>query len=1231
MAKGYLQRRPSSAGDTTTATISVWVKHQFPETSSLDFMHAYNGSASNRMQLMFRDTGNLEFWSGGGGSRFAKSCADRGGGEVTFHDQAGQWMHIMAVMNTPAIREDQRCRIYVNGVEQSLIDAPGSTLTGIPQGPSGDPEQLNARVIHHICGVANDSTTDATGSGEKTQMCDYFFVDGLALTPEVFGYYKDDTGTQAVSDGNKVEHRSGQWRPRLPKSVKNTIERSGGFGTNGFYLPMNDSSNVGADFHCTPNSIIKLKGEDLPQPRNGAPATSDNFVSQLRDDPYAANLVLAIPGILGGTNSGCGDYSADIKGSGTNKTVTAVEDAKVYSFPSYYGSAIKFDGSGDYLTVPNSSDFSLGTGDFTVELWLYRQNSGSTEGLIGVFENAGVSRRSWQLETRASQGLRFQWWQDGATAGGTLDTPSFTVPTNQWTHVCAERYGDLVTLYINGIAIKYNTSPGSFYNNTSDPLRIGVLNAGLDQPLYGYLKDIRVYKGVAKYKGGFDVPHLWAPQGVASWKATSDVPGNTFCSMNRLASIDLRRNTTAYVPTEVQFTNGNLDVRNAGAGGFAPLQQAHSTFGMDSGKWYWECSNFAAASNERFGISLGPEQIFTQTGNGGAVETPLWVNGSDGTLAVGGNHNGTDYEFLLTGTINNTNASAISNNDIIGLAFDRDNMSLTVYKNGVQTVSATNLVSQSKVSTWFASKSSAGSANVSGQSYNFGQNPTFCGTLGNIASARVNSTNASWDQSANTGTHVDWTVSSDGRSLDVAVPSGNYARARLTIDPAKKYLFSFRYNTGPANLGIQNEDGYIIANDGSASPSGLSSGNTYTFEISNSSQIIVTGFTGSTYSLSSVLVTEIVPAPYSDENGKGEFRYQPPSGYLALCSDNLPAPTIANPSEYFTTVLYDGISSTGRRQHVGFKPDLIWFKSRSTQVSNILCDSIRGPQSHLSSDTANSENTSGTTYLSGFSQSGFDLDDGVNSGGDTSGRTYVAWCWKAGGAAVLNDAGSIDSQVSVNQDAGFSIVSYTSTGSNDALQTVGHGLSKSPNMILLKNRDAATNWRVYHSGIPSGNSLSLNTNETSFSFWPSVGDSTFGLANSTTTGQAAGSNGEKIIAYCWTEIPGFSKFSVYQGTDQLNGPMCVCGFKPAWVMIKRTDVADNWHIADSARKSTNPVNMVLRANLNNAESENNTSFNIDFLSNGFKIRSANSELNDPGGMYVYAAFAETPFQTANAK
>ena len=125
----------------------------------------------------------------------------------------------------------------------------------------------------------------------------FFMVDGQALTPDVFGFNKDGDGYISVGSTQTTDFRPGQWVPKSPRTIKSEINRRGGFGVNGFYLPMNDSSNFGADFHTTPNSIIKLKGEDLPQPRNGAPTTSDAYVSQLRSDPYAANLVLAVPGI----------------------------------------------------------------------------------------------------------------------------------------------------------------------------------------------------------------------------------------------------------------------------------------------------------------------------------------------------------------------------------------------------------------------------------------------------------------------------------------------------------------------------------------------------------------------------------------------------------------------------------------------------------------------------------------------------------------------------------------------------------------------------------------------------------------------------------------------------------------------------------------------------------------------------------------------------------------------
>ena len=293
----YLKRTPTNQGDTQVFTISCWIKNQFPGTNSSNILQAYNGTASNRFKFMIKDAArNLEFWSGGSSSRFAKVVSDKinATGERCFRDSA-QWMHVLAYMNITAGDEAQRCKIYVNGVDQTLVDAPGSNLTGIPY--NGTPSQVNNKIIHHIMGVANDESSDASGPGNKIQMFDYFFVDGQALEAEVFGFFKEGNGYQSEGTEKTPDYRSGQWSPRLPKAIKYEINRRGGFGDNGFYLPLNDRVNPGADFHCAPNSIIKLKGEDLPQPRNGLPTTSDNYVSQLRSDPYAANLVLAVPGV----------------------------------------------------------------------------------------------------------------------------------------------------------------------------------------------------------------------------------------------------------------------------------------------------------------------------------------------------------------------------------------------------------------------------------------------------------------------------------------------------------------------------------------------------------------------------------------------------------------------------------------------------------------------------------------------------------------------------------------------------------------------------------------------------------------------------------------------------------------------------------------------------------------------------------------------------------------------
>ena len=367
----------------------------------------------------------------------------------------------------------------------------------------------------------------------------------------------------------------------------------------------------------------------------------------------------------------------------------------------------------------------------------------------------------------------------------------------------------------------------------------------------------------------------------------------------------------------------------------------------------------------------------------------------------------------------------------------------------------------------------------------------------------------------------------------------------------------------------------------------------------------------------------------ADGNGKGLFKYAPPTGFLALCEDNLPTPAIADPGEHFKTVLYTGSGSARNVTGVGFKPDFIWIKNRESTYQHQVFDVVRGPGKKIHPSNTDSETTD-TVNISSFNTDGFSFAGG-NVGVNQADKGHVAWCWKAGGAAVSNTDGSITSQVSANQTAGFSIVSYTGTGAN---ATVGHGLGKTPNIVLCKNRIDLSNWSF------NGNfgGLIYGTNKLTLQTTVGItGDTNEVMAASATTftvGNSGATNGssDAQIAYCWTEIEGFSKFGSYTGNGVTDGPFVYCGFKPAWVMIKKTDSSADWQIYDSSRSPVNDITITLAANVGNNEVSFASGYNIDFVSNGFKPRTGPSNaINTSGGTYIFMAFAESPFQTANAK
>ena len=384
----------------------------------------------------------------------------------------------------------------------------------------------------------------------------------------------------------------------------------------------------------------------------------------------------------------------------------------------------------------------------------------------------------------------------------------------------------------------------------------------------------------------------------------------------------------------------------------------------------------------------------------------------------------------------------------------------------------------------------------------------------------------------------------------------------------------------------------------------------------------------------------------TDGNGKGDFYYSPPSGFLALCSANLPDPGIdpaqdEEPADHFNTVLYTGngtsASDTQAISGVGFSPDWTWIKGRSVASGHVLNDSVRGAGKNLFSASNTTENVGGSTgdLFTSFDSDGFTVNytygGGTNNSTNANGATYVSWNWLAGGSASSNSNGSITSSVSANTEAGFSIVSYT--GNATAGATVGHGLSSTPEVYIVKSRSLSTSWVTYHKDMassPEDGYLVLNGTDTFFDtvVWNDTAptSSVFSLGGS---GYSSNNSGATYIAYCFHSVDGYSKFGSYTGNGSSDGVFVYTGFRPAWVMVKKSSATQSWAIMDNKRQASfNDVDARLFADLSNSESTGQV---CDFVSNGFKMRSTFSTTNGSGATYIYLAFAEQPFKFSNAR
>jgi hypothetical protein len=390
----------------------------------------------------------------------------------------------------------------------------------------------------------------------------------------------------------------------------------------------------------------------------------------------------------------------------------------------------------------------------------------------------------------------------------------------------------------------------------------------------------------------------------------------------------------------------------------------------------------------------------------------------------------------------------------------------------------------------------------------------------------------------------------------------------------------------------------------------------------------------------------------TDDNGHGVFKYAPPTGFLALCSANLsvsddidPAQTDDDyPAKQFGVVTYTGTGSSNAITGLGFQPDLVWIKERGATGDHKLTDSSRGVTKSLESNEDIAEATD-TNGLTAFGSDGFTV--GSDAAYNNSSDTYVAWCWRAnGGTTASNTNGDITTTVQANQAAGFSIFTYTGN-SGGAGTSMGHGLSKAPDIWLVKQRSnngetSQKRWRMCLNTGTGGAFRALNgsaqtltlANNSAASALYQVGDNfepTATVVQAPNNGNANAffvASGYTYVSYCWHSVEGYSKFGIFEGNSDADGPFIYTGFRPRLVFCKNADATENWQVRDTARSTFNADSQVrIYWNSSAAEGSASTASPIDFLSNGFKVRGSNSEINS--NTIVYGAWGDVPFKYNN--
>ena len=1275
----YLYRTPSVSGNQKRWTWSAWVKCAASHNTQYLFTtDRYSGTNDGHAGIYFKTSGRIETY-------FDSTSANQYGdvNEFTVNDRTG-WNHIVWRVDC----NNSNHRIWVNGKEQDVSQDPVNYDYGMNR-----------------AGTAHGLATAiwSTGNSADILMAEVHHVDGTLYEASHFGFFESSTG---------------KWVPKSSDIIKaNTT-----YGTNGYYLPMDGSGAIGEDQsgnnnHWTPNKAHQ-NSIGMDKATGGLPIFDTNTggtnianFHTPRPDPFGEYCIFAVP-MVNGTRYQVRDFSAAVRGSGSNKNITVSGTDVSERHWVHTGVSRYFDG-GDYMTVPDSDDWNYGSGDFCIECWVKPTNLSGARRIISHDESDDNPDSSWILRTDGNK-LNFYFQCNGSSSRIYLNSGVRSLNTDEWYHVAATRQGSTFRTFVNGMIDQTGTFSGTLLNITDD-VQIG-RHANGSEFWLGYMQDLRVYKGVAKYTKSFvplTISFAHNPGAHTGW-ITPDTPTGT--AVGRIFD-------------NMKFTNGSVCFD--GQGSSTAEQSALSV--ADSNDFYFdadftmECYYFRGIAPTTVSGLIGQ----WVSGGGTDRNVQIYVN-TNGTLSGYMNRSGTNYSVTT---------DEIKANYWNHVALVLQGSTLRMYINGVQVGSTTVSGSPNNGTSPFFIGAESLSSGQAGYSYS--------GHISNVRVVKgvaVYPDGTQFTPSSTPLTNVTGTVllccqSKDSPTAAAVTPSAIQIHSTANTKPCScnfnpfdkldnapqesnycilnyndkefnayvvsggidwncnnassgivagthsftsgKYYFESetnntnRYHVGvievdgangikdvlrPSDFGVaSNEwgyriDGYSVNNNGETQISP----HNYTYQ-RQTQMVAVDADNGKIYfgrdgiwlnganpdtgenPHYSNLFGRLAPAlgRRSGGNaarinfGQSPFRFPPPVGYKTICSANI-KPVGIDSKKHFDVLTYNGNGPTGQSiTGLDFKPDLVWIKSRSFGNNHHMFDIIRGPDKILRTSTSDAESEV-TDVMSSFNGNGFTVKEGGgNNATNANGQQLVAWCWKAGGAGSSNSNGTITTSVSVNQEAGFSIVTWTGDGNVNS--TVGHGLNGRPDFIMLKARTYGANWRVYHryygNNATSGlfHSIGGSVGHDSWGGIKAIGTTNFGFGTDGTNDlYGVNRSGITYVAYCWKAVEGHSAFGSYYGSGTTLGPYLNVGFEPSLVIRKKISGNGDWLMMDTTRHPENVINNRMLWTSNQEQGSGN---NIEIYANGFREANTDGYSNAEGSIYIYAAWGKrshsTPFGIHN--